>query len=164
MGILNDFNTFNFEIDFLENENLFSKKLEYHFLVESTKIENASFPYKTAISEANGKANKMVTTKWTTGQMDHKEQSFSSNYFLFFLFFCKYCFSLTTSYKELICCTNNPNVHICTFCKRWRFIWWCFFPVSIFSASRYGSLVCDLFETFSFFFFAILLFCFCRSE
>ena len=26
----------------------------------------------------------MVTTKWTTGQMDHKEQSFSSNYFFFF--------------------------------------------------------------------------------
>ena len=31
------------------------KKLEYRFLVESTKIENASFPYKTAISEANAK-------------------------------------------------------------------------------------------------------------
>ena len=100
----------------------FFKKTGVSFLVESTKIENASFPYKTAISEANGKKNKMVTTKWTTGQMDHKEQSFSSNYFLFFLFFCKFCFSLTTSYKELICCTNNPNVHICTFCKRWRFI------------------------------------------
>ena len=63
MGILNDFNTFNFEIDFLENENLFSKKLEYHFLVESTKIENASFPYKTAISKANVKTNRMVSTK-----------------------------------------------------------------------------------------------------
>ena len=79
MGILNDFNTFNFEIDFLENENLFSKKLEYHFLVESTKIENASFPYKTAISEANVKTNRMVTTKWT----HHKEKSFASNYFIF---------------------------------------------------------------------------------
>ena len=39
------------------------KKLEYQFLVESTKIENASFPYETAISEANVKANKMVTIK-----------------------------------------------------------------------------------------------------
>ena len=38
------------------------KKLEYRFLVESTKIENASFPYKTAISEANVETNKMVTT------------------------------------------------------------------------------------------------------
>ena len=37
----------------------FFKKLEYRFLVESTKIENASFPYKTVISEAklNVKAN-----------------------------------------------------------------------------------------------------------
>ena len=39
------------------------------------------------------------------------------------LFFWKFCFSLRTSYKELICCTNNPNAHICTFCKRWSFIW-----------------------------------------
>ena len=47
-------------MDFLENENLFfknknKKKMEYHFLGESTKIENALFPNKTAISEANVK-------------------------------------------------------------------------------------------------------------
>ena len=41
----------------------FFKKLGYSFLVESTKIKKASFPYKTAISEANVKTNKMVTTK-----------------------------------------------------------------------------------------------------
>ena len=52
------------------------------------------------------------------------------------LFFWKFCFSLRTPYKELICCTNNPNVHICTFSKRWSFIWRCFFPVSIF---KYAS-------------------------
>ena len=57
----------------------FPKKLEYRFLVESTKIENASFPYKTTISEANVKPNKMVTKKWTY----HKERSFASNYFIF---------------------------------------------------------------------------------
>ena len=33
----------------------FSKKLEYRFLVESTKIESAAFPYKTVMSEANVK-------------------------------------------------------------------------------------------------------------
>ena len=55
------------------------KKVGYRFLVESTTTENASFPYKTAISEANVKTNKMVTTKWTY----HKEWSFSSNYFIF---------------------------------------------------------------------------------
>ena len=54
--------------------------MEYHFLVEATKIENASFPFKTALSEANVKANKMATTKWTY----HKEWNFASNC-LFFL-------------------------------------------------------------------------------
>ena len=31
----------------------------------------------------------------------------------------------------MICCTNNPSAHSCTFCKCWSFIWRCFFPVSI---------------------------------
>ena len=44
------FQYFNFETDFLENENLF-KKTEFSFLVESTKIVNVSFPYKTGISD-----------------------------------------------------------------------------------------------------------------
>ena len=65
------------------SEKLFSKKLEHRFLVESTKIENASFPYKTAMSEANVKTYKMVTTKWTY----HKEQSFGSNCYIFLNFF-----------------------------------------------------------------------------
>ena len=43
--------------------------MEYRFLVETTKIENTSFPFKTALSEANVKRNRMVTTKWTY----HKE-------------------------------------------------------------------------------------------
>ena len=46
---------------------------------ESIKIENASFPYKTAIWEVNFKTNRMVCTKWTY----HKEWSFASNYFIF---------------------------------------------------------------------------------
>ena len=72
------FQYFKFETDFLENESFF-KKLEYRFLVERTKIEKASFPYKNAISEANVKTNRMVSTKWTY----HKERSFASNYFIF---------------------------------------------------------------------------------
>ena len=72
--ILNVFNTLNLKQIFWKTKTFF-KKLEYRFLVESTKIENASFPYKTAISEANVKANRMVTTKWTY----HKKRSFSSN-------------------------------------------------------------------------------------
>ena len=55
------------------------KKLEYRFLVESTKIDNITFPYKTALSEANVKTNRMGSTKLTY----HKEQSFTSNHFLF---------------------------------------------------------------------------------
>ena len=57
----------------------FSKKLEYGFLVESTKIENALFLYKSSKSEANVKTNRMVNTKWTY----QKERSFASNYFIF---------------------------------------------------------------------------------
>ena len=60
----------------------FLKKLEFRFLVESTKIENALFPYKTAISEANVKTNRMVNEKWTY----HKERSFAGNYFILFQF------------------------------------------------------------------------------
>ena len=48
------FQYFNVETDFLENENLF-QKTGIAFLVENTKIENTSFPYKTTISEANVK-------------------------------------------------------------------------------------------------------------
>ena len=33
------------------------------FLVKRTKVKKASFPYKTAISEAHVKTNRMVTTK-----------------------------------------------------------------------------------------------------
>ena len=74
-GNFERFQYLNFETNFLENENLFPKKLEYRFLVESTKIGNASFPYKTVISEAYVKTNRMVRTKWT----HYKERSFVSN-------------------------------------------------------------------------------------
>ena len=40
----------------------FFKKLEYRFLVESTKIGNAIFRYETALSEANVKTNRMGST------------------------------------------------------------------------------------------------------
>ena len=62
-------------------KSLFLKKLECHFLVESNKIENASFSYKTAISEANVK-NWMGSTKWTY----HKKRSFASNFLIFLIY------------------------------------------------------------------------------
>ena len=52
--------------------------MEYRFVVESTEIEKAPFPYKIAISETNVKTNRMLTTKWAY----HKER-FASNYFIY---------------------------------------------------------------------------------
>ena len=48
----------------------FFRKLEYRFLVETTKIENTSFPFKTALSETNVKTNRMATIKWTYGPVN----------------------------------------------------------------------------------------------
>ena len=59
---------------------IFFKKLENRLLVESTKIENSSFPGKSVISEANVKTNGMVSTKWTY----HKERSFAVKLIYFF--------------------------------------------------------------------------------
>ena len=53
--------------------------MEYHFVVENNKIESTSFLFKTALSGANVKRNRMATTKWTF----HKEWSFASNHFIF---------------------------------------------------------------------------------
>ena len=41
------------------------KKLEYRVLVESTKIENATFPYKNVLSKISVQTNRMRSTKWT---------------------------------------------------------------------------------------------------
>ena len=78
-GILNVFKTLTLKQIFWEMKSFF-KKLEHRFLVESIKIENVSFPYKAAMSEANVMANRMVSTKLTY----HKEWTFASNYFVFF--------------------------------------------------------------------------------
>ena len=64
---------------FSEKVQTLFKKLEFRFLVESTEIDNTTFPYKTALSEASVKTNRMGSTKWTY----HKEQSFASNHFPF---------------------------------------------------------------------------------
>ena len=36
----------------------------------------------------------------------------------------------------MIWCINNPKAHIHTFCKRWSFIWRCFFRLSILKYSK----------------------------
>ena len=97
------------------------EKLEYRYLVEilSTKIESKSFLYKTASSKANVKANRMLSTKCT-----YRKGVFPVTNF----FFWKFCFGLSTSCKELIWCTDYPNVHTHTFRKRWTFMSRYFFP------------------------------------
>ena len=56
-----------FSILTFENKTFF-KKLEYRFLAESTKTENATFPYKTAISEGSVKTNKTESTLMNVSQ------------------------------------------------------------------------------------------------
>ena len=119
--MLNVFSNLTLKLIFWKRKTFF-KKLEYRFLVESTKIENAWFSYKTAISGANVKTNRMMSTKLTY----RKERSFPVTT----LFFRKFCFSVRTSYKEFIWCINDPNVHV-RFLEGWSFIWQCFFLVSI---------------------------------
>ena len=79
MKVSNVFNTLTLKQIFWKTKTFF-KKLEYRFLVETTEIENTSFPFKTALSETNIKTNRMATTKWTY----HKEWGFASNYLIFF--------------------------------------------------------------------------------
>ena len=58
-------------------------KFSQHLLVETTKIEYASFPLKTALSEANDQTNGMTTTN----QAYIKEWSFAvTTFFLENLF------------------------------------------------------------------------------
>ena len=54
MKVLNVFNTLN-SIQTFWKTKTFIKKLEYRFSVETTKIENASLPLETVLSEANVK-------------------------------------------------------------------------------------------------------------
>ena len=54
--ILKVFNILTLKSIFWKTKTFF-KILEHNFSVENRKIENASFPYRTAISEANVKTN-----------------------------------------------------------------------------------------------------------
>ena len=78
MKVLNVFNTLTLIQIFWETK-IFFKELEYRFIVETTKIQNISFPFKTAPSEAIVKTIRITTTKWTC----QKEWNFASNYLIF---------------------------------------------------------------------------------
>ena len=73
------FQYFNFETNFLEKANRFQKTgvPDSSFLVKSTKIDNATFTYETALSDTNVKTNRIGNPKWTY----QKEHNFTNNYF-----------------------------------------------------------------------------------
>ena len=77
-GNFERFQYFNFEKKFLQNENLF-QKTRVPFLVKSTKIESASFPYKTLMSEDKDNDKYNIEYKMDLSQ----EQSLASNYLIF---------------------------------------------------------------------------------
>ena len=60
MKVLNVFNTLTL-IQIFWKQKRFSKKLEYSCLVETTKIENTSFLFETALSEADVKRLQSAT-------------------------------------------------------------------------------------------------------
>ena len=101
----------------------FLKKLKYRFLIEATKIESTSFPFKTALSEASVKTNRMVTIKWTHS----KEWSFASNYFIFLENF----FQLKNFFKRVNLMYQRPKCPYSFFRKCWSLILESFSPVSI---------------------------------
>ena len=72
-----NFKTFSLYYTFLKL--YFFKKTGVLFLLQSISIENEKFPYKTALSKTNVKANRMESTKLTF----HKEQNFTTNSFIF---------------------------------------------------------------------------------
>ena len=109
LEILNVFNTLTLKQIFWKTQTLF-KKLEFRFLVESTKVDNATFPCKIALSKTNFNSNRIGSTKWTY----HKEWRF-------------------VTHKELIWCTNHPHVHIHIFRRRCSFIWGCSFMLLLHS-------------------------------
>ena len=130
--VLNVFNTL-ISIQISWKMKTFFKKLKYCFLVETNKIQlvglkTYNFHSKLLFQKKNVTTNRMATTKWTY----QKKWRFASNCFIFSL---KICFSFRTSYKELIWCTSDPNIHIRIFWKRWSLILGWFFPVSILKRS-----------------------------
>ena len=78
--ITRDFERFlycTFEIRFRKIFLLFFK-LEHRLLLESAITEDETFSYKTALSKANVKTNRMKSVKWTY----RKRRSFATNHFL----------------------------------------------------------------------------------
>ena len=75
--VSNDFKTLTLKQIFWKTK-VFFKELEYRFLAENTKIENTSFPFKTALSEAKKKERRQQNASTT------KSGVLPVTYFFFF--------------------------------------------------------------------------------
>ena len=104
--ILNVFNTLTLKQIFWKTKTFF-KKLEQSFLAKSTNTENTHFLTKLSYQKLM-----LRQIKWLV------QNGLTSNYFIILW---KFCFGSRTSYKEIIWCTKDPNAHIRTFSKPWRF-------------------------------------------
>ena len=93
LGILKVFNTLTLKQLFRKTKT-FLKKLEYWFLIQSTKNEIVIFLHKTALSKAKVKTNRRGNTKWAY----HKEWTFATDYFWIWIW--KLNLSLRASYKQ----------------------------------------------------------------
>ena len=113
------FQYFNFETDFLENENHFQKT---GVPLKALRLKTSHFHTKLPCQKPM-----LRQIKWWLQNGPIIKNGVLPVTTLFFENFV----SVRTSFNELICCTNNPKTHICTFWKRWSFIWRSFFPVSI---------------------------------
>ena len=63
--ILNIFIILTLKQTFWKTKKFFQKLDEYCFLVENNEVKNALFPYKTSLLDANVKANRTGSEKWT---------------------------------------------------------------------------------------------------
>ena len=102
--LLGCFQHFDFKTNFLKIENLFHKN-GVPFLVETTKFENPTLPWRTALLEANVTTNRIGSTKRPITKKGVLPVTA--------LLFWKSYFGRRTSSKELIWCTNySVSIHI----------------------------------------------------
>ena len=85
---------------------IFFKQIENIFSVESNAIESVTYPYKTALSEANVKTNRMASTKWTY----HKECTVCSCHVTY----------MFESESTLYSCLNVKELHAWSRRETWR--------------------------------------------
>ena len=122
LEILNVFNTITLKQILWKTQTLF-KKLEYWFLVESTKTENTKLLCQKSM---------FIQTKWGV-----QNGLFVKNGVMpvTILYFRKFCFSLRPRIKIWF---EVPTIQMAIFMlfKRWKFLWGCFFSVSIFNSRK----------------------------